>query len=94
MCKNHGVSKNLNCMICNPSGPINKCTCNFTKSCDLCKVFVPLCNEINDICEKITNFDLCKNIHHLVKIFLNYVKKKHKCYQYLFNFYTSVCYRI
>lgn len=76
MCKNHGVSKNLNCMICNPNGPTNKCTCNYTKSCDLCKIFVPLCNEINNVCEKITNFDLCKKYSPPCKDFLKLCKEK------------------
>ncbi len=53
VCK-HGYNTTvLTCLTCNPNGPKNKCTCNNTGTCALCKVFKPICEEINDCCDKI-----------------------------------------
>jgi hypothetical protein len=53
MCKKHGVSDKLNCLICNPNGPPNKCICNNNGTCQLCQFYKPLCNDINRLCQKI-----------------------------------------
>lgn len=45
----------LNCMICNPDGPINKCECENSGKCDLCLIFKPLCKKIDECCEEILN---------------------------------------
>jgi hypothetical protein len=50
-CK-HGVNlSKLNCITCYP-GTKNECTCNNQGKCELCKVFTPICNDINNLCKK------------------------------------------
>jgi hypothetical protein len=50
-CK-HGVNlSKLNCITCYP-GTKNKCSCENQGKCELCKVFKPICNDINNLCKK------------------------------------------
>lgn len=49
-CK-HGVNlSKLNCITCNPATK-NECTCKNQGKCELCKVFKPICNDINNLCK-------------------------------------------
>jgi hypothetical protein len=49
----HGIIVNkLKCILCDKNAK-NYCKCNNNGTCELCKVFKPICKDINDCLYKI-----------------------------------------